>query len=111
MATRPRLHPDACAFAHLVPAHVAGIPCLIGVASFTKVPPWRGSPWTCPSDWDYYGYTDMEWEVLDRRGRRADWLARKLNARACAEIESDIERYYREQAEEARIDAWVNSHS
>lgn len=58
---------------------IAGIPCQIGVTYFHYQPPWRGSAQTCDSDWDYHGYTELEFEVLDRRGRRAEWLERKMN--------------------------------
>lgn len=57
---------------------IAGIPARIGVTYFHYQPPWRGSAHTCDSDWDYYGYTELEYDVLDRRGNPAEWLERKL---------------------------------
>lgn len=58
---------------------VAGIPCLIGVIDYDRV---EGSySYNAPSDMDYHGYTECDWEILDRRGRPAPWLARKINAR------------------------------
>ena len=58
---------------------VAGIPCLIGVIDYDRV---KGSfSYNAPSDMDYHGYTECDWEILDRRGRPAPWLARKINAR------------------------------
>jgi hypothetical protein len=39
---------------------------------------------------DYYGYRDAEWEVLDRRGRPAAWLERKLTDADCQRIELKI---------------------
>lgn len=55
---------------------VAGIPCLIGV---TYWKPFRlgrmfGPPELCYPDEG----GESEWEVLDRRGRPAPWLERKL---------------------------------
>jgi hypothetical protein len=41
--------------------------------------PFLGSPNRCASDWDYYGCEEIEWEILDRKGRRAPWLDRKLS--------------------------------
>ena len=59
---------------------VAGIPCLIGVISYDVE----------EQTWDEPGYTDMEWEILDRRGRIAPWLARKVTAKEEASIEEAI---------------------
>ena len=55
-----------------IETRVAGIPCLIGVISNTP-----GSyTMRAGSDIDYYGQS--LWEVLDRRGRRATWLEKKI---------------------------------
>lgn len=69
---------------------VAGIPCIVRVKSFVKV---NGSySHNAPSDMDYYGYTESDWEVLDRRGRKADWLNKKLKSEDVERIEAEIER-------------------
>lgn len=61
-----------------VPCRVQGIPCLIGVTHYNAV---RGSySSNAPSDLDFYGYVECEWDVLDQRGRPAPWLAKKLTA-------------------------------
>lgn len=57
---------------------ISGIPCQIGVTYFHYQPPWRGGAHSCPSDMDYYGWCELEYDVLDRRGRPAPWLERKL---------------------------------
>lgn len=72
---------------------VSGIPCLIGVVSHESV---RGSmSYSASSDLDYYGYSESAFHVLDRRGRRAEWLERKLNAKqeqeVCALINDRLE--------------------
>lgn len=55
---------------------IAGIPCLIGVCSFSQT---RGTYSQRASDPDeYYGTVDADWVVLDRKGYVADWLANKL---------------------------------
>jgi hypothetical protein len=41
------------------------LPCLIGVTHFDYTPP-DYSSWD--SDIDYYGYAEMDWEILDMRG-------------------------------------------
>lgn len=68
---------------------IAGIPCQIGVTYFHYQPPWRGSAQTCDSDWDYYGYTELEYDVLDRRGRPAAWLEKKIDDEIRSEIDQE----------------------
>ena len=57
-----------------VPFNIEGIPCLIGVTHYFKQ---RGNPLTWSSDLDYYGYTECEYVILDRKGYRAKWLDKK----------------------------------
>lgn len=79
----------------LIPARVAGIPCQIGVERYVSVAPWRGSALNCPSDADFYGYTEAEWRLLDRRGRPAEWLERKATDHDHERIEHQIDNYLR----------------
>ena len=74
---------------------LAGIPCQIGVIEFHVTKPWKGSAASCPSDADWYGYTDIDFEVCDRRGRPAPWLEKKLNDDNCADIEAAIHDYFK----------------
>lgn len=70
---------------------VAGIPCLIGVIDYSVT---KGSfSYDAPSDIDYHGGTECDWEILDRRGRPAPWLARKINAREEDNINEAISNY------------------
>ena len=72
-----------------IESRVAGIPCIIRVTNFESV---RGSySYNAPSDMDYYGYTESEWEVLDRNGRPAAWLERKLTDADRSRIDQEIE--------------------
>jgi len=49
-----------------IDSRVAGIPCKIGVVEYSR---YEGSySYNAPSDIDYYGYTEMDFDVLDRRG-------------------------------------------
>jgi hypothetical protein len=64
-----------------------GIPCLIGVSHFYHQKP-NYSTWD--SDVDYYGYTECEWSILDRKGYPAPWLERKITEDEIAHIESRI---------------------
>lgn len=70
---------------------VAGIPCLIGVIDYSSV---KGSyDYNAASDWDYNGYTESEWELLDRKGYRAKWLDYKLTDKETNDVESAIAEY------------------
>ena len=57
----------------------AGLPACAGITSYVFQAPFRGCPHWCASDVDYYGYEEIEWEILDRKGRPAPWLERKLS--------------------------------
>jgi hypothetical protein len=75
-----------------IETRVAGIPCIIGVIEYSST---SGSySYNAASDWDYYGYSESEWEVCDRRGRPAPWLARKVTDKISREIESEIAEYF-----------------
>lgn len=67
---------------------VAGIPCLIGVTDYEEYTPAfiNGPPERCYPAEGGCG----EWEILDRRGRPAAWLQRKLTARDEDEINEVI---------------------
>lgn len=82
-----------------IPAEVAGIPCLVGVTEYVSV---KGSfSHHAASDLDYYGYTECSWELLDRRGRRATWLDRKLTADGEDAIEAAVEAWFQSEREAA----------
>lgn len=60
-----------------IEGRVAGIPCIIAVTDYEKYIPayTSGRPEDCYPSEGGCG----EWELLDRRGRRAQWLERKVN--------------------------------
>lgn len=68
---------------------VAGIPCLVRVTHYLKVPGCFSH--NADSDLDYYGYTEAEWHICDQRGRKADWLERKLTRRDEERILDEID--------------------
>lgn len=74
-----------------IDTRVAGIPCLIGVVEFSYSEPDRSAD----NPYDYYGGAEMAWEVLDRRGRKAPWLERKLTDADRERIEQEIMEYCR----------------
>ena len=69
---------------------VAGIPAVADITHFVHVPPFSGSSHICDSSDDYYGYTEIEWDLLDRKGYPAKWLKKKLTAKEKFQIESDL---------------------
>ena len=73
-----------------IESNVAGIPCLIEILQCTEVKPWTGPIERCPSSDDFYGYTEIAFNVLDRKGYRADWLTKKLSEEDVERIEEEI---------------------
>ena len=68
---------------------ISGIPCQINVTH-----------WEPPAPGDY------EWEVLDRNGRRAPWLTRKLTPEDKARIETELRREREYDAMVAQAEVW-----
>ena len=68
---------------------IKGIPCIISV---TYCKHYSGSL-NAPSDLDYYGFTEIEFDVLDRKGYKAPWLERKLTDDEIERIEREIVSY------------------
>ena len=73
---------------------LAGIPCLIEVTNYVRVAPWPGSAQTCDSSDDFHGYTEYEYNILDRRGRKAPWLEQKSTPEEKAKSEQAIDDDY-----------------
>lgn len=71
----------------LIKTRISGIPCTIDVLTARYTKPDR-STWA--SDLDYYGGWEIEFEVCDRKGRPAPWLAKKLTDNDIARIEEEI---------------------
>jgi len=65
---------------------IQGIPCIIKVHYALVVP---GSP-RADSDIDYYGYSECDYTICDRRGRPAPWLNRKATSDDITRIENEI---------------------
>lgn len=71
-----------------IETNISGIPALVKVIHFNQV---QGSySHNAPSDYDYYGYTEMDYEICDRRGRPAPWLERKLTDQTRMQLEAQI---------------------
>jgi hypothetical protein len=76
-----------------IETQVAGIPCIAEITYYNHVEPWSGSAYTCPSDMDYYGYTDVEFQLRDRKGYVAKWLENKMSDKDKENIEQEIIEY------------------
>lgn len=71
----------------ILATYIQGIPCRVRVTHYFHQPAmgyWAGSPDDC------YGYTEVEFEVLDGRGRRAPWLEAKMLSEDRNVIEQEI---------------------
>ena len=68
---------------------VKGIPALAHVTHFERVPA-APNPRLAPSDLDAWGYLDMEYEIYDIKGYRAEWLERKMDRDAQERVEEEI---------------------
>ena len=86
----------------IFPTHVNGIPCQCSVLAFDPGTPARtsGPPELCdPGD-----PGEFEFEILDRRGRRAAWLDRYLNDATVAMLEEDAHVMRKAEEREAYYD-------
>lgn len=79
----------------IIQTRLAGIPCQIAVSNFKRV---KGSySYNAPSDLDYTGYTEYDYEVLDRRGRPAPWLEKKVTEDEICDV---IAEYFENELED-----------
>ena len=71
----------------MIQARIQSIPCQIRVDHcFVQRPLGRSAN----SDWDCYGYSEIDFTVFDRKGYPATWLERKMTDRDTARIEELI---------------------
>lgn len=82
----------------IIESRVKGIPCQIDVLSFNSVSP---DPWA-DNPADYYGFTECEYNILDRRGRPAGWLERKMTDDDRDQVEMFINDYVARAADDDR---------
>ena len=77
-----------------IPFALHGIPCLIGVIDFLKVEGCYRHD--AVSEADYRGYTDLDYDLLDRKGYRASWLENKVDQHVCSDIRQAVIDYYKQ---------------
>lgn len=88
----------------VIDTHIQGIPCKVGLTYFEEQKPYQGSLYSCPSDIDWYGYVDFDYDVLDQKGHKDDELYKKMTNEDCQRIYEDV-MYARQKAnEESDID-------
>lgn len=74
-----------------IETRVSGIPCIARVTHYMNQP---GSySRNAASDMDYYGYTECEFEICDRRGRPAPWLEKKMTTNDSDRITTEIAKH------------------
>lgn len=87
----------------ILDTYIRGVPCLIRVTHYTPGEPPIISG---PMDWADPGCpAEIEFDVLDQRGRPAPWLERKLMSEDRRAIEQEIIAAKAAEADEARADA------
>lgn len=90
----------------ILATHIQGIPCRVRVTRYFHQPAigyWADSPDDC------YGYTEVEFEVLDGRGRKSPWLEARMLSEDARAIEQEIiaaKRQEREDAAEMAAAEW-----
>ena len=82
-------------------SHIQGIPCQIEVTSYA--PTVNSNRSADPLD-DPYDPGEFEFEVLDRRGRKAGWLADKLTESDRSRIEDEHAMHLRQDRAEYEIE-------
>mgnify|MGYP001097107250 CR=1 FL=1 len=76
----------------IIESTVKSIPCKIRVDDYYKV---KGSySYNAPSDFDYRGYEEINYTVLDRKGYEAPWLEKKIDELEDERIKIMISDYY-----------------
>lgn len=75
----------------IMPTKIAGIPCQIRITHFYRK---HGEySFNSNSDADYYGYTECDFNVLDRKGYDAPWLHKKMTIVDEQRIADEIEEF------------------
>lgn len=76
--------------------HVAGIPCRVKVVEYEPADPgyFRGHP----DSWEPGDPGEIVLEILDRRGKPAKWLERKLDAGGWERLREEAVKHMEEYA-------------
>jgi len=72
----------------VIEARIQGIPCQIDVTYFYSKSGTYSQQAETPDE--YYGCTEIEFDVYDRKGYKAAWLEKKMTADDIAYIEEKV---------------------
>lgn len=78
-------------YSNVLDTTISGIPCKIGITNYFVQQPM--GMWADSAD-DCYGYTELEYDILDRKGYQADWLARKVTSQDEDRISEEVAEYF-----------------
>lgn len=92
----------------ILETEIQDIPCKVGVTDYISVPPWKGSVYTAPSDLDYYGYTDVSFEILKMNNSVYPWMEKRMTKKDWGMVEDEIIEYFQNLKEEyePEYDTW-----
>lgn len=76
---------------------VCGIPCGVVVDTYHYQPPSKKCAQQCETPDEFYGYTEIEWHLLDRKGYHARWLEDKMTDGDNETLEEEIMEEYNER--------------
>ena len=71
---------------HTISTTISGIPCQVALVSYYSS---KGNS-SADNDMDYYGYTEADCVVLDRKGYEAQWLAKKMTELDKERVENEV---------------------
>lgn len=76
-----------------IPYELKGVPCLLGIKHYLYQPAFKGSAYLCDNPDDYYGYEEIEYDILDSEGCISKSLMDKLRKEDFADIRMFISKY------------------
>ena len=86
----------------ILETRIKGIPCRVRVTHYFRQP--AMGYWADSAD-DAYGYTEIDFDVLDGRCKKAPWLERKMLSKDRRAIEREIIAAKEGDADDALADA------
>lgn len=80
-----------------IPYELKGVSCLLGIKHYLYQPPFKGSAYLCDNPDDYYGYEEIEYDILDSEGRISKSLMDRLCKEDFVDIRMFISKYYADE--------------
>lgn len=79
----------------IIPTQIKEIPAQLGVIACNITPP---NPYTWDSDVDFHGDTEVEFDILDRKGYQAKWLENKLSSYDWEDLANEVLQYMEKES-------------